>query len=540
MSSFPRHHAFVAALGSAALLVLTVAPSARAQFAPPAPVNLGVGLGGANITGIVGGDLNHDRRSDLVAVDDVPNGLVGFGIKQAGPVYLVGTIGPTGSTTGATLPTLGDFNLDQVLDLVYAGTSAGQPAVFVAQGTIVGGTFNFILNVAGPFLVAPAGNTIDGVSISDYTGDGNQDIVVSVIGPNRRVTIIPGVGGLTFGPLITVTTSIGPEDVDICVDANNDGKKDFTICGTDQATGAAAVEVFAGGGSATPSLLAHVPLPSGTVPIDVHWFDCDQDRRYDLAVATGGSLRGVFVLKNVGSPLFFTPLAMQFFPTTDNPNSLQRLDFDFDGQEDLTVFSTGTTGGSLKPTSFQVFKVVNCNLVSAGSIAAGTFDTATVQLDVGKLHAVDDAEFDGKLDLLSAFNDSASNDLALVFQNIAQPSLTVTPERPLLGDTIPFVFSLNVPGFGGRPFVIFFSINGTLPGTPVSPFVTLPLNLPVLAMMLSGSLGPTGTQTITTGPISIPAAPVAFSLQLDCAALIQGPTPGSIGTATNPAIITMP
>ncbi len=540
MCSSLRRIAFVAAWGSAALLFSPFASIASAQFAPPAPVNLGVGLGGANITGIVSGDLNHDRRSDLVAVDDVPNGLIGFGIKNAGPGYTVGTVGPSGSTTGATLPTLGDFDLDQLLDLVYAGTSAGQPAIFVARGSTTVLPWTFVLGAAGPFLVAPAGNTIDGVSISDYTGDGNQDIVVSVIGPNRRVTIIPGVGGLTFGPLITVTTSIGPEDVDICVDFNQDGKKDFAICGVDPSSGLGHVQAYGGAGAASPNLLADVQLASGTVPIDLNWFDCDQDKRYDLAIATTGTQRGIVVMKNVGPPNFFVPGASTFFPSTDTPNSVQRLDFDFDGLEDLSVYSTGTTGSSLKPTTFQFFKVVNCNLINAGAINAGTFDTATMQLDVGRLHGVDDTEFDGRLDLISAFNDAASNDVGLVFQNIASPSLTVSPTRPLLGDSIPFAFQLNVPAAGGRSFVIFFSINGTLPGTPLTPSTTLPLNLPVMGMMLSGTLGPTGQATLTTPPAPMPAAPVAFSLQLACAAIVQGSAPGTIAGTTNAAIITLP
>ena len=84
-----------------------------------------------------------------------------------------------------------------------------------------------------------------------------------------------------------------------------------------------------------------------------------------------------------------------------------------------------------------------------------------------------------------------------------------------------------------------FSIGGTKPGTPVPGGLTLPLNLPLLPLIIPGLLNAGGNGSFTTGPVVIPPAPRLFSLQIASAFAVKG-TVGGIAFVSNPALITVP
>jgi hypothetical protein len=530
---------FAAAVLSTTLLTLFSAP-ALGQFAPPLNVDLGVGIAPDDLTGIASGDLDGDGFGDVLGVDDRVAGNVGVARGQAGLTFtlpiLSGPLPPT--SNGTFLPVLGDFDLDGILDVALAADVAGNPTVLVLGGSNANpGAFNL------PGLGIQAGlggGVISSLRVTDVNGDGEQDIICAVIGPNRRITTMPGAGGLTFGPLVSSSTAVGPADIDVCIDLDDDGDKDMVVCGL-LPGGVPAVEVLRGGNDGTfgGGLLSQ--LPPGCEPIDVHWIDCDQDRDYDLFVACTGANQGLLRLLNSGPPSFFpSTVATSPLPVVNVPNSLLRLEVDFDGVEDLSVFSIVASPASVVPSNFQVFKVLACAVNSLGATQAGSIAQGALDKLSFSHHAATDADFDGRKDLVLS-DQSGGVGRVQIHRNVGATNFTVSPIEPLLADVTPFTFRLEAPpALAGAPFVILFSAQGTVPGIPVQNQL-LSLNGPFLPITITGNVGPGGLTTLITPPVAIPAKPTGFSLQLAAAALVAQPgTPGKIAFISKPAVITMP
>lgn len=524
-------------------LLLALATNARAQnFGLPANVNLGIGAAPNAITGVAAGDVNDDGFGDFVGVDNASPANVGLALGTAAPgVYAVQAVVISPSPTGGSLPALGDFDLDGNLDLAFAGTSAGAPAVHVMRG-VPGGGGAFAFAAAATVAVAAPGNAVTGLSVTDFNLDTNQDLLASVIGPNRRIATIPGMGGLTFGPLGTTTTASGASDIDVCVDFNKDGRKDLVVCGTTQG-GQSMVEVYPG--TTTPPTFLGPPillqLPVGTEPIDVHWIDCNSDKFYDLAIAFAGPANGIAISRNLGAAPFFTPATTSTpLPIVNIPNSLMRFDADADGEEDLAVFSISAAGVSIKPTTFQIVKVIDCGLTPSLVTSTGNFSTSSVATNVAGLLAAQDQDFDGRLDVLAVNQIVAGPSIVQVFRNVQPISFSVSPLKPLLADLTPITLRVNAgPPFANRPFLVMFGTNGSKPGVAVGSGLVFPVNPPFLPFVLSGVLDSSGQATLTTPPVAFSAAPTAFSLHVNTAAMVAGTSPGGIGLTTNPEIITL-
>lgn len=527
-------------------LVALLASPTFAQFAPPQGVNLGVGVAPNALTGIASGDIDGDGFSDVLGVDNVVAGNIGVARGQAGGTYTAPILsGPLPATAaGMALPALGDFNLDGFLDVSMTGDVAGIPNVFVAiANPAIPGAFTM---PAATITLVQAGS-VTGLRITDVNNDGEQDILASVIGPNRRINTIPGAAGPTFGPLVTSTTSVGPEDIDICVDIGGDGDKDIVICGVDSLSGQSVVELLVGNNSGgfvpVAPIPARVVLPSNFQPIDVTWFDCDQDQDYDAVVACQGTpTSAIFRVGNIGvSPFFVQGSLSPPIPVNAFPTSVIRFESNFDGVEDLSLVSLASPGASTVQSSFEVLGVLGCQPTSLGSTGVGIINNGVIAQNKLGIHAIQDQDFDGREDML-VVDQSTATDRVLVYRNIANTDFLVSPVRPLLGETTPFTFRLQAPpALGGNPFFILFSVEGTVPGTPLPGGLELPLNAPFLPFVLSGTVGPGGIAQIVTPPVTFAAKPVGFSLQVACSAIVTTATqPAKVLFASHPAVTTIP
>lgn len=535
--------------GLGAVLLLLLMPAATAQFAGPQTVNLGIGINPQNITGIISEDLDGDGLSDIVGVDDANTGQIGLALGTAGGAYNVQApvIDPSGSSTGAFLPVLADFDLDGNLDLAYAGTtptvSPTHAAIYVLLGTPVGANYTFTPTSTHQIIALPG--SITSLTTTDFDGDGNQDLMYttnSPLGASNTVGMLPNVGGGIFGSLHSSTTATGAAEIDICVDYNDDGRKDLVICRPAGAVNGA-VDLYAGLPAAPfipASPTVTIPLPVGFDPIDVHWIECDQKNGYDLALALNGTNSGVVFIRNLGvAPFFNTGGIQPAVMVTGLPSALRRLEVNFDGQEDLSVYSLQGGPGSVKPTDFEVLRVIDCVGTSIGVTNTGGYNSIAFAEQEASLLAVADQRGDGLEDLL-VVDHTPIADAVLVYTNIANVIYTISPTRPLLGEVTTFRFNIQTsPALSGRLVACLFSFNGTLPGTAVGPF-TLPLNLPLQPNILFSSIGPGGDGSFSQGPIAIPPAPTLFSAQLASACMVQGPVPGTIALISNPAVITLP
>lgn len=539
------------------LLVSFCAPQAAAQFGIPAGVNLGIGLTPEVITGVATGDLDGDGFGDIVGVDSANPGNVGLALGQLGGTYAVQAVIPggiSGSPTGLGTPQLADFDNDGFLDLIASGTDAAgaNTAVHIYQGIPGAGTYTFVLQTVLP--VAPLPGEVTGLRTTDFTADGLQEFLAtntSAVAANRVVGLRRNLGGFIFGPMTSQTTATGASDIDICVDFNNDKLKDLVICRPAVAGGAPGfVDVYAGVGAGPfnpqPPFIPQQPtislqMPSGFSPIDVHFIECDQKNGYDLAIAVNGPTPGIFVVRNLGAAPFYSQAGLATpFAVTNVPTSIQRAESNFDGVEDLLVYALNPTGPTLKQATIEVLSIKDCSPASISVTGAGSSNTSVVSAEKGALLAVGDQSLNGKQDLLLVDHSTAGGSTVNVYANIAPVEYTISPTAPLLGEVTQMRFLIEAPAFPGRPFLVLFSLNGSIPGTPAGFGLTVPLNLPFQPFFIQGTLSAAGSGSFSTQAVTFPSAPVTFSQQMTSAVVVMQTASGPPIHVTNPAIITLP
>ncbi len=126
-------------------------------FQSAVPVNLGV-----SIQSVVVADVNGDGKQDLVGFNSTGGGLLVFLGKGDG-TFTAGASYPTVSR----LPTLGDFNGDGRVDLVFVDLS-GAVQVLIGNGD---GTFQ-------PAVITPGATGRFLAAVGDFNGDGKLDLAV--------------------------------------------------------------------------------------------------------------------------------------------------------------------------------------------------------------------------------------------------------------------------------------------------------------------------------------------------------------------------
>ncbi len=545
----------------AALVVVVLsallAPRADAQFGIPAGVNLGIGVAPDVVTGVATADLDADGLGDIVGVDSANPGNVGLALGLGGGAYAVQAVVPggiTGSPTGLATPQLADFDGDGFLDLVASGTdsSSTNTALHVYRGIPGAGTYTFSLQAVLPVAALPG--EVTGVRTTDFTADGLIDVLAtntSAVATSRVVGLRRNLGGFVFGPMTSQTTATGAADIDVCVDFNNDQLKDLVICRPISPTGLPGfVDLYAGVGNGpfnpTPPFIPTQPsislqMPNGYSPIDVHFLECDQKAGYDLAIAVDGPTPGIFLVPNLGAPPFYSAVGLvQPFGVTNVPVSIQRAESVFDGVEDLLVYSLNPTGPTLKPATFEVLSIKDCGAATVSVTNAGVSNTSIVGVEKGALQAVGDQGLDGKQEVLLVDHSTPGGSTINVYPNVTPTEFSLSPTVPMLGQVTPIRFSIEIPNFPGRPFMVLFSSQGTLPGTMAGFGLVVPLNAPFHPWVLQGTLSAAGSGSFQTPAVTFPSAPVTFSRQIaSCVVVLQTPSGPPIHV-TNPAILTLP
>jgi hypothetical protein len=202
------------------------------EFTPAGstPSGIHTGLFGNNLAATA--DFNHDGNLDWATIGNVFSLGNGDGTFQT-PLPLIPSCVP--ASCGLLSVAAADLNHDGWSDL----------AVALGESTAGESTVVLINNQHGGFTQTtltppPTGSPIANIAFGDVNGDGNTDILVSLVEPSGAAIYLgDGQGGFVYGSTLSV---LGDATSALIADVNGDGIADIEI------TSGGAVAIFLGTG----------------------------------------------------------------------------------------------------------------------------------------------------------------------------------------------------------------------------------------------------------------------------------------------------
>ena len=312
-------------------------------------INQGLGRFGASNNYAVGpypasitsAKLDRARGLDLVVADygtDLISILPGRGDGTFGSQVTVSTF-PNPNVVAAA-----DLNEDGRPDLI-AASGDGTYICFFARSrpaSKLGGTdppgisiqLGLGQGVFGPRTEIPLGRYPSSLSVGDFNGDGNADLVVA--DPlARQVWLLIGTGSGAFGPPATVLERI-PANMVLVRDLDRDGRLDLIVAYKDPCDLKGGVAVLKGYGDGTFSTRTDYPTPGGSYGVALA--DLHGNGNFDLVTANGTNTVSIFLGARDG-----TFVSRADFGTILSPYTVAVGDLDGDGRRDLVV---GSLSGS--------------------------------------------------------------------------------------------------------------------------------------------------------------------------------------------------
>ena len=227
----------------------------------------------AGTNGIAIGDINRDKRLDIVVVNRGGSN-VGVFLAQGGGNFSEQRTFSTGNGSSPAGLALGDLNNDSILDLVITDHVNGSVLIFLGNGD---GTFVETQKLggdidSGPYLMV----------INDFNKDNRLDIAVGN-GDANYMSVFLGDGVGKFSREIKYYTEAGPYAL-VTGDFDRDGILDI-VTGNYYAN---STSIFFGNGDATFREGNTFSTGGGSLPYAVVSGDFDADNILDLAVPNSG------------------------------------------------------------------------------------------------------------------------------------------------------------------------------------------------------------------------------------------------------------
>jgi hypothetical protein len=288
---------------------------------------------GANPNTVVAADFNNDGKIDIAVTNNINNGGVSVFLGNGSGGFTAVTGSPFGTGTG-TLPyglVAVDLNGDGNIDLAFTNaTSTGGVTVLKGDGT---GAFSTLGTYA-------TGGTPESVAAGDFNNDGIADLAVANLS-DGTVSILIGNGDGSLTPASSAIAVGGTNPISVTIaDFNGDGNADIVTANN----GTATLSVLLGDGTGGFTAAIGSPFPSGPQPVSVTAADLNGDGKPDLAVANSlGSAPTVGVFINTGRGAFAGRVGYTTIVGTNgfDPRFIAVGDFNGDGTPDLAVINKG-------------------------------------------------------------------------------------------------------------------------------------------------------------------------------------------------------
>lgn len=326
------------------------------------PTNYGVGAGPTNMAI---GDFNNDGKQDIAVSNQISNNVSvlignGNGTFASQSTYAVGS-GPYSIVAG-------NFNADTNLDLAVANSTSNNVSILIGNGS---GSFT----AGGTFL---AGANPISIASGDFNNDSKADLAIANFGGFfvGLVTVLlgNGSGAFTAGP--SVRTRSQPSFVAVS-NFNGDGFQDLVVANF----GAGSVSTYFGNGTGSFQLQQNITSANGPVALRVADFGTDgindlviANYNSDTLMFCTGTASGGFVGCNptsaggnnpisiaaadfVGGGSKTTAVALSGsnlvkvlnsnVTVGDIPNAVETADFNGDGKADIASVNLGSNDVSV-------------------------------------------------------------------------------------------------------------------------------------------------------------------------------------------------